>query len=36
MVTSKGKTFPINILEYLAYGTLESKEGMFLSENISQ
>jgi len=26
-VTSKGKTFPVNILEYLAYGTLEYKKG---------
>ena len=26
-VTSKGKTFPVNILEYLAYGTLEYRKG---------
>jgi CRISPR-associated protein Cmr1 len=26
-VTSKGKSFPVNVLEYLAYGTLEYKKG---------
>jgi len=36
-VTSKGRTFPVNILEYLAYGTLEYKKGegnIFLREYI--
>lgn len=35
IVTSKGKTFPVNILEYLAYGTYEYKKGegnVFLRE----
>lgn len=35
MVTSKGKTFPVNVLEYLAYGTYEYKKGegnVFLRE----
>lgn len=27
MVTSRGKQFPVNILEYLAYGTLEYQRG---------
>ena len=27
MVTSKGRTFPINVLEYLAYGALEYQRG---------
>lgn len=36
-VTSKGKTFHVNILEYLAYGTLEYKKGegnVFIREYI--
>lgn len=36
-VTSKGKSFPVNILEYLAYGTLEYRKGegnVFIREYI--
>ncbi len=36
-VTSKGKAFPVNILEYLAYGALEYKKGegnIFIREYI--
>jgi CRISPR-associated protein Cmr1 len=37
-ITSKGKTFPVNILEYLAYGTLEykkeEKKNVFIREYI--